>query len=223
MQLWPSGNRMMWLSARASPWRLTWWDPKWGLVEREDMVPGLFCSSSHHHLPPLCPEARTRYYQRSTLVYGASLPLQWARRGMLPTGVTLGNQLKRLRGLNTALVSYHLFVVFVPWCIAYLYHYIFVFVSLWDGSKILSAFDLIPPPPELQSRIRGPPHEQTKHLHFSFQPAIFYWNIMVFDNVVKKCYSGSGHFTLIQISETKKTETIPPPAKLVVFCDFSNG
>ena len=132
MQLWPSGNRMMWLSARASPWRLTCWDPKWGLVEREDMVPGLFCSSSHHHLPPLCPEARTRYYQRSTLVYGASLPLQWARRGMLAAGVTL----KRLRGLSTALVSYHLFVVFVPWCIAYLYHNIFVFVSLWDGSKI---------------------------------------------------------------------------------------
>ena len=99
MQSCPTGNRMMWLSARASPWRLTWWDPKWGLVEREDMVPGLFCSSSHHHLPPLCPEARTRYYQRSTLVYGASLPLQWAKRGMLATGVTLGNQLKRFRGL----------------------------------------------------------------------------------------------------------------------------
>ena len=29
---------------------------------------------------------------------------------------------------------------------------------------------------------------------------------MVFDNVVKNCYSGSGHFTLIQISETKKRQ-----------------
>ena len=59
------------------------------------------------------------------------------------------------------------------------------------------------------SRKRDPPHEQTIHLHFSFQPAIFYWNVIVFDNVVKNCYSGSGHFTLIQISETKKDRNNP--------------
>ena len=57
------------------------------------------------------------------------------------------------------------------------------------------------PPPELQNK--GPPNEQTIHLQFSFQPVIFYLNIMVFDDV---CYPGSGHFTSIQISLQNKND-----------------